>query len=318
MKLRFWGVRGSCPTPLSSQSIQEKITAIINRIKPEDMVDQIHKERFISRLPEELFGTTGGNTSCVEVRLLDNTLLIFDCGTGIRELFFRLVQKSELDGIDHFHIFFSHFHYDHLIGLPYFPPLFMADKEVTFYSPFREMEKILKAFLRKPYHPVGFEVFKAKVNYRLLKREPLELGSATIDWIKRNHPDGTIAYRVKEGKKIAIYSTDTELDEQSFKMTRKNMAFFHRADFIILDAQYTLVEALEKMSWGHSSFSLAIEFACQFEISRLFLFHHEPMNNDKIVVQLEKQALSFKNHLKHPHGRKLKIELAREGTGFEV
>jgi len=319
MKVRFWGVRGSSPTPLTSRDVKEKMITLIHRMKPEDLQTKERKEHFLNSLPEHIFGTTGGNTSCVEIRLIDNTLLIFDCGTGLRELYKSIQRKAEEDSIEHYHIFLSHFHYDHLLGLPFFPPLYIKGKKVTFYSPYSSMEKIIFNYFRKPYHPVGFNSFQADVQFYVLGKETLSLGTAEIDWIKRSHPDGTIAYRIHEGSKKMVYSTDTELDERNFRMTRKNKAFFLNLDLIILDSQYTLIEALEKTSWGHSSFSLAIEFANVFKIKKLFLFHHEPSNSDRDVEKIESMARQYQSHVKDKHQwHHLDIHLAKEGNSIEI
>lgn len=319
MKVRFWGVRGSCPTPLTPDDIKNKISAVLNRVKEKDIQSSTTKEKFLSSLPSHLFGTAGGNTACVELRLIDNNLLVFDCGSGLRELYNHLKRRNEERSIKHYHIFLSHFHYDHLLGLPYFPPMYDKDVKISFYSPFASMEKILRSYLRKPYHPVGFEVFAAQFQFHILNREPLTIGCCEIQWIKRNHPDGTIAYRIKEGNRVLIYSTDTELEESNFRMTRRNRLFFKKADMIILDSQYTLKEAIDKRSWGHSSFSLAIDFANVFQIGALYLFHHEPMNNDKDVEQIERLARSYQSHQKMKHnGHRLNIQVAREGKSVEL
>lgn len=319
MKIRFWGVRGSCPTPLTPDDVKRKISAVINRIQEKDILSSQSKERFLNSLPDYLFGTTGGNSACVEIRLIDNNMLVFDCGSGLRELYKHLQRRHEEKSIKHYHIFLSHFHYDHLLGLPYFPPLYDKQVKVTFYSPFPSMENILQSFLRKPYHPVGFETFSANIDFQILSRNSLCIGSGEIEWIKRNHPDGTIAYRVQEGEKAVIYSTDTELDERNFRLTRRNKNFFMNVNMIILDSQYTLKESLDKRSWGHSSFSLAIEFANVFKIGKLFLFHHEPQNDDKIIEKIQRLARSYQSHQKVKHnGHHVDIQMAREGSSIEL
>jgi phosphoribosyl 1,2-cyclic phosphodiesterase len=316
MVIHFWGVRGSCPTPLKPTEITGKISAILQRLTPEDLANPQAKERFISRLPHYLKSTTGGNTTCVEVRLEDNSLLILDCGSGLRALYDNLVEEG--DQITDYHIFLTHFHYDHLVGMPYFSPLYEKGNRVHIYSPYSQMERILKAYFRKPYHPVPFEAFGAQIDFHVIGNEPTWIGPAKIDWIKRNHPDGSIAYRVEEGDGVFIFSTDTELEDRDFKKTRKNKGFFQNADILVMDGQYTLGEAIEKMSWGHSSYSMAVEFAQEFDIKRLMIFHHEPMNNDKQIDKYEKIARTYADMLNNKHGKKLKLDYAREEDRIEL
>ncbi len=316
MIIKFWGVRGSCPTPLRPVEITGKISSILQRLTPEDLETPQAKEKFIAGLPHYLKSTTGGNTACVEVRLEDNTLLVLDCGTGLRSLYESL--SAEGDQIRTYHIFLTHFHYDHLIGMPYFAPLYNPDNTVHFYSPYSQMERIIREFFRKPYHPVPFDAFGADIHFHRLEKESTRIGSARIDWIKRNHPDGSIAYRIEEGKGTFIFSTDTELEDRNFKKTRRNRAFFQGADLLVMDGQYDLGEAIEKMSWGHSSYSMAVEFAQEFDIKRLMIYHHEPMNDDRRIDKYLKIARTYTDMLNRKSGKRLKLDFAREEDRVEL
>ena len=128
MNVRFWGVRGSIPTPLTSGQVRRKIAAVVQRIEKKDLDSQETRERFLARLPDYLFGTIGGNTTCLEVRLSDDTLIVFDAGSGIRELGAQLKSRREIKR--EYHLFFTHFHWDHLQGLPFFAPLFDRDVKI--------------------------------------------------------------------------------------------------------------------------------------------------------------------------------------------
>ncbi|MCG8452463.1 MAG: MBL fold metallo-hydrolase [Spirochaetales bacterium] len=315
MVVRLWGVRGSSPTPLAPEELRSKFAAILQRAKASDLENSETRQRFLSRLPRGLFGTAGGNTACIEVRTKQNACIILDTGTGLRELEKRL--KRERDSVKEFHIFLSHFHYDHLLGLPYFNLLYDPTATVIFYSPYPAMERILDEFMRAPYHPVGWDSFAADIGFCVLaKNEKVTIGGAEVSWIRRNHPNGCAAYKVKEGNRSFIYSTDTELTEKDFERTERNLAFFYEADAIILDAQYTLGEAIEKYNWGHSSYSLAVEFCREFHIKKLYLYHHEPLNDDADMEKILRSAILFDNRLEN--GGPLEIDLAREGHVFEL
>ena len=316
MIVRFWGVRGSSPTPITPGELQNKISAVVQRIKPSHLHNSETRQQFLSSLPPEIFGTVGGNTACLEVRTAEGTMIVLDTGTGLRELEKR--GRKFREKISEYHIFLSHFHYDHLLGLPYFGAMYNPGVKVTFYSPYPAMERILSNFMNVPYHPVGWDSFAAKIQFRILKRnETLKLGGAEVNWIRRNHPNGSISYKITEAGRSFIYSTDTELTEKDFRRTDKNVSYFQDADAIVLDAQYTLGEAIEKYNWGHSSYSLAVEFVREFAIKKLFLFHHEPLNTDSEMEGILRSAQWFDNRLEHRGKSSLEIDLAREGYTFE-
>ena len=317
MTVRFWGVRGSCPTPLSPEELRDRFAAILQRARPEHLHSSETRQQFLSNLPTKLFGTVGGNTACIELRTSENTAIIFDTGTGLRGLEQRI--KKTRENIEEYHIFLSHFHYDHLLSLPYFGAMYNPQGKVTFYSPFPAMEHILKKFMVAPYHPVGWDSFAADIRFiTLQENEVLELGGAEIEWIHRNHPNGCSSYKVSESGKSFIYSTDTELTEKDFRRTQKNLDYFQDADTIVLDTQYTLGEAIEKYNWGHSSYSLAVEFVREFGIRRLYLFHHDPLNSDATMEGMLKSAQLFNERLVHKGGKSPIIDLAREGYTLEL
>lgn len=118
MQVKIWGALGSHPSPMTPGQFQKQVTNIVQRIRPADITDDESRERFINSLPEWLWELLGGNTSCVELRLSDNTCIIFDAGTGIIPLA-RHFSREEPE-VNVFHLFFSHFHYDHIQGLPFF------------------------------------------------------------------------------------------------------------------------------------------------------------------------------------------------------
>ncbi len=314
MDICLRGVRGSSPTPLTPDVVKLKIAAAIQRVKPSDLESAESREKFLSRLPDYIFGTAGGNTACVEARLEPESMVILDCGTGLRELERSLRKKK--DPVRKFHVFFSHFHYDHIMGLPYFGMMYDPSVEVHFYSPYPKMEQILKEFMVKPYHPVGFDSFLATSRFHVLKKDPLSIPGGQISWIKRSHPDGSFAYKIEQGGKVFIYSTDTELRQEDFKRSPKNLAFFEGADALVLDAQYTLGEAFEKYDWGHSSYSMAVDFAIEFSISRLYLFHHEPLYDDKKMASIVRSARWYTHRSKRNPG--VQVQLAIEGVKIRL
>ncbi|MCF7938885.1 MAG: MBL fold metallo-hydrolase [Spirochaetales bacterium] len=295
MKVHFWGVRGSIPTPLSNRQIRNKIAAVVQRVRPHDLKDQASRERFLASLPPSLFGTVGGNTTCMEFRMSDGTEIIIDAGTGIRNLGSSIIKQHE--SINQFHIFFTHFHWDHLQGLPFFDPAFNPANTLNFYSPDSDFESYLRDQMHFPYFPVTMDVFQAEKNFHTIKEQPINIGNAEITWMERNHPGGCYAYKVREGDHSVIFSTDTELTESDFIRDPEHSKFFNKADVLILDSQYTLGEAIEKYNWGHSSYSLAVDFAVEWNIPHLVLFHHEPKYNDNRLFSVLNSANWYAKHV---------------------
>ncbi|RKX73688.1 MAG: MBL fold metallo-hydrolase [Spirochaetes bacterium] len=314
MKIKFWGVRGSIPTPVTKTQLQNKIAAAVQRIKHDDLISQETREAFLANLPRYIMGTVGGNTTCVEVRLKDNTVCIFDCGSGIREMAHSMKENG--DGIKEFHIFFTHFHWDHIQGLPFFTPHAYDPKcKINFYSPVENFSELLKGQMQPPYFPVSMDVMNADINYHVLKVEPLILGSAEIRWREMKHPGKSYAYQLTEFGNKTIFSTDTELTEKDFHRNDENRLFFEDADLLIMDSQYTLGEAIEKYDWGHSSYSIAVDFAVEWNIKKLVLFHHDPFYDDKKMFNILKSSQWY---LKHLEKKDLEIYLAIEDMELEV
>lgn len=310
MKITFWGVRGSVPTPINTEQIQSRISAVIQRVTAKDLENEDSKEAFLAKLPPYIMQTVGGNTTCIEVRLKDNSTVVFDCGTGIRELAKRDFLRNDYIGRT-YNIFFTHFHWDHLQGLPFFTPqAYHPECKVFFHSPVKGFERYLWDQMRLPYFPVTMEAMSAEKKFIELEEQPLAVGSAIITWRKMKHPGGCYSYKIEESGKQFIFSTDTELTEEDFLRNEENKEFFQDADALVLDSQYTLDEALEKYDWGHSSYSLAVDFASEWGIKKLFLFHHEPLYDDKKIFSILKSAGWY---LRHLESKGVEIHLAVEG-----
>lgn len=305
-------MRGSVPTPLMPSRVKSKISSTVQRIAAKDIESQEARELFLSSLPDYLFSTVGGNTSCVEVVTKEPCRLIFDAGTGIRELGNEILATKKPVACQ---VFFSHFHWDHIQGLPFFGPAFDPRFSITFYSPVPEFKSILEGQMKPPYFPITMDVMSAKKEFRVLGGEPVTVGGVTIRYRAMNHPGGCYSYAVEENGLRAIYSTDTELREEDFRRTPENQAYFQDADILVLDTQYTLGEAIEKYNWGHSSFSLASDFAATWGIKRLVLFHHEPSYSDLKVESIFKNASWYIDHLE---SKGIEVFLAREGLDIEV
>jgi phosphoribosyl 1,2-cyclic phosphodiesterase len=313
MQIHFWGVRGSLPAPQLPAQIKSKISAILEQITPEDIQSPESRERFLAGLPPWLFGTVGGNSPCVSVATsIPGSCIIFDCGSGVREL--GIAMNREKPKPSHYHIFFSHFHWDHLQGLPFFNPAYDPSIEIDFYSPKPDIEKVLTGQMVSPYFPVHMENMGARKRFHQMDGV-VQIGNVTIQSKKMNHPGDSYSYCVVENGKRFIYATDTELGAPDFMKTDENAAFFEGADIIVLDCQYTLGEAIDKYNWGHSAFSLAVDFAANWGIKHMVMFHHDPTYNDRKLYNILQSARWY---IERMNIKGIELTLAIEGLELSL
>lgn len=312
MKVRFWGVRGSVPTPVTPQQLQNKISAVIQRITSKDIESPDARERFITNLPEWLYGTIGGNTSCVEIKGNDKTEILVDAGTGLRVYGKNGVQPENKT----YNIFFSHFHWDHIQGLPFFDPVYSRDSKINFYSPFENFKKYLAGQQFQPYFPVPFDFTSENFSFNeFSESSPVTVGNIKVECCKMSHPGISYAYAFSEDGKKFVYATDVELSQNDFISTEEHETVFRNADAIVLDSQYTVEEAYNKENWGHSAFCYAIDFAVHWGIKKIFLFHHEPAYDDKKLNSILQSARWYAKYVCHSE---IKVYIASENQEFEV
>ena len=304
MNIHFWGVRGSVPTPLSPQQIQSKIMAAIQRAKPEDLVNAETRAKFVSSLPSWIFGTAGGNTACVEITNND-THFILDGGTGLRPM--GKARKCP----DKYHVLFSHFHWDHIQGFPFFDHAYNPNCQFEIYSHYDDAEKYFRDQVKEPYSPpsVG-KTLVPKINFnRIYEDETFEIDGIKINSHKMRHPGDSYAFSFEsEGKKF-VYATDVELKTIDYQNSNAGEGVFRNADVIAIDSQYTVEEVYRKENWGHSSFCYAIDFAVYWNIKKVYLFHHEPAYDDKKLNSILEAARWYAQYINHSD---IEIYLAKE------
>jgi phosphoribosyl 1,2-cyclic phosphodiesterase len=246
MRIKFWGVRGSTPAA-----------------QPENM-------RY------------GGNTSCVEVRLGDQ-LYIFDCGTGFRVLGNQL--RSEFNGKPiSAHVFLSHFHWDHIQGLPFF-----------------------EEQMSSPYFPVGLKEMKAEREFHDVQEGRIELDDITIHTAWLNHPQGCMGFRLETKDGVFVYATDNEPGDAAFDKSVRKLA--EGADVLIYDAQYLPEDyAARRRGWGHSHWREAVNVVMQSGAKELILYHHDPDHDDLCLDKVVREARNY-----YP-----RVRAAAEGMEIEL
>lgn len=314
LRIQFWGVRGSVPSCITPNLVQDKISEIIDRIKPQDVESPEAKLVFIQNLPDYLYGTIGGNTACVQIHLDCPSAFIFDLGTGVRE-YSRFGIKPENN---HFNIFISHCHWDHIQGLPFFNEIYNKNCTFDVYSGFDCVEQCFSQQNQEPFFPANarWENIKSRFTFHTVEPDvPFDVEGVKIVAHKMCHPGGSYSYSVEQNGRKVVYATDIELKKEDFETGNPNKQFFKDSDAIILDCQYTPPEAFQKEDWGHSSYSDAVDFTAVWHIKRMYLFHHEPTYDDMKIHQLLQAA---KWYASYNSGWKVDINLAIEGQEVEI
>ena len=272
MQIKFWGVRGSTPAP-----------------QPENM-------RY------------GGNTSCVEVRVGDQ-LYVFDCGTGFRVLGHALRREFGSRPVSG-HIFVSHFHWDHIQGLPFFGPLYdNPENRFEFHcsSRTRNLKQVFEEQMAAPYFPVGLNQMHAQRSFHDLEEGRIQLDSGRLQAAWLNHPQGCMGFRLETTDGVVVYATDNEPGNAIFDKNLRKLAA--GADVLIYDSQYLPEEyAARRRGWGHSHWREAINVVMESGAKELVLFHHDPDHDDACIDKVVKEARNY-----YP-----RVRAAAEGMQVEV
>ena len=169
MRIKIWGARGSLPSPHEPSQLEARIRQLFSDFFQQNYKNKGDVELFLSQLAPAQFGGYGGNTPCIEVRH-GNTQLIVDAGSGIRSLGYELMNGPCGKGQGEVHLLFTHFHWDHLMGLPFFTPIFVPGNTIHVYAVQPEIQDIFKTVFRKPYFPVSLEGLGATIEYHVIEQ----------------------------------------------------------------------------------------------------------------------------------------------------
>ena len=256
MKIKFYGTRGSIP------------------------------------ICDRNFQDFGGNTTCIKITRDNGRVSIFDAGTGIRNLGMDLI-KENLSQPDLF-IGFSHFHWDHIQGFPFFAPAYNPALTINILAMGRDrevdnLETIFQGQMQPEYFPVPLDKMGAHFNFLLLDQNEWQNDAAVLKVIKQNHPGGSYGYRLEDNGKVVVFCTD--LEHGDFVLP-EIVEFCEGADLLVHEAQYTSEELATHKGWGHSSFDQALEVAEKAGVKKLALTHHDPDHDDTFLQKTEKECQS--------------------------
>ena len=267
--IKFWGVRGSNPTADKD------------------------KMQF------------GGDTSCVEIRTSNNELLIFDMGSGIRNLGKEIL--GDPNSPKTINIFLSHFHFDHIMGFLVFPPLF--DKSYTVniygYNKSTSTKSFSDKILDPTFWPVGLDVLQAKINFIDLDGEPLQISSNTsVSYALHPHPGYATSYKVNNDGFNIVYTTDCEHPKNHFNKNVESIA--KGADILIHDSHFSREDLVNHKGWGHSSWETTVNLAKKMNVDKAILYHYNPLYSDDKLLDIEKKAKqAFENSIASKQGMRI-------------
>jgi phosphoribosyl 1,2-cyclic phosphodiesterase len=259
----------------------------------------------------------GGNTTCLEVTLSSGATVIIDAGTGMRKLGDALSQRG--DSLE-LYLLMTHIHWDHLMGFPFFAPLFRNNCRIIIDGFSKGLEGLKNVF--GPRHvdgtwPISFDDLKAKIEQRHdLTRGTLQIGDTTVEAHHLQHPQGGMGFKFIEGSTTFVFLTDNELREDGWKDTcfRDFVGFCRRADLLIHDCQYFPEELAQRHGWGHSDSDTVARLAARSEVGRLVLFHHDPWRTDVAVEGMVARCQERIEQL----GAGVHVDAAKEGCSLEV
>lgn len=229
----------------------------------------------------------GGDTTCMEIRTTQGEIIIVDAGTGIRRLGNKLMQEKRHEA----HFIFTHAHWDHILGFPFFKPIYSAETHLQMHGcPMAQnsIEKMLAWTMQPPTFPVRFEEIKAGIVYHEECGNPFHIGSVKVNAIPLSHPNGGLGFKFTEGNSKFVFLTDNEL---SYKHPggldyANYLEFCSEATLLIHDAEFTHEEYRRTRTWGHSTYQEALKLATEAGVEKFGLFHHNVERTDNDVDEI--------------------------------
>ncbi len=234
------------------------------------------------------FARYGGDTTCIEVTASTGETVIIDAGTGIRKLGNLMASGSQALT----HLFFTHAHWDHILGFPFFTPLLQKGKTVVIANHVisgNTVESILSGLMKDPFFPITLKDFKADILFKDMDMQPVTIGSLCIETIPLSHSNAGMGYRFTENGRTFVFLTDNELgfDHKGRVTADEYIDFAKNADILFHDAEFTDEEYPARKGWGHSCLSDVLELAVKAKVGRLGLFHLNQNRTDDEVFQME-------------------------------
>ena len=291
-QIKFWGVRGSIPISPQPNDIRAHFKRLMYQFFNSPFArNQDGVDKFLATLsPVESYGF-GGETSCVQM-IGDHHDLLIDAGSGLRCYGEWLKKKQSIP--EEFHLLVTHFHWDHLLGLPFFFPVFNPRFRIHIYSPEADLEQLIAIKFKKPFFPVPFEVVrKQMIFHHLPPRQATQICEWSVTPYLLDHPDTCWGYKISKGHLTYSHCVDTEARRTSSDDLGQDLPLYQNTHLMYFDAQYSLPELVEKSNWGHSAAQIGLDLAMRERIPFVIFGHHDPGANYMQLKRIQKEIRRY-------------------------
>lgn len=297
MKLKVWGACGSIPSPLTPARYYKNTKALLEAFAESNYWEQKNTGGFLASLNNFQVQGYGGDTTCVELINDSKQSLIIDGGSGVRLLGDEVMaagnEKKE------FHIYMTHYHWDHVIGLPFFTPFFIPGNTIHFYGVEPNLEECIKSLFKKPFFPVPFEALQSDIKFHQIpRREPTEINGFKVTPYMLDHPDPCWGAKIESDGKVYAHCVDTEATRAARDKLGDDLPLYQGVDLMYWDAQYSFNDLVEKVDWGHAASTIGLDIAFREGIKKVIFTHHDPSASSEQIFKLEVETSRYHQKLK--------------------
>lgn len=320
LHVKFWGTRGSIPRPQTAAQIHHRIRAVLNAAGPEDIETPADVDAFINGGCRGALPTIyGGNTACVQIHEEGGPSLLLDLGSGARDYAAHVMRTAGPVSKTPYHVLMSHFHWDHIMGFPFFTPAYVPGNVINIYSCHDNVEEAFARQHGAPSFPVPFDALAAEIRFHVIPPdEQVDINGFSVTPHELNHAGRAYGFRVERAGRAVVYASDAEHKPETISDDYPYVEWIRGADVLIFDAQYSLAESTSvKEDWGHSSNVVGVELGLMGDVKHLLFFHHEPLNDDERLDQIVQEARRIEEIMRRNKAR-LRISGAWDGLDMKI